>query len=128
MHARQTKKTEENGKINQDSYWYRLEREHRDVFRQLFMQYATRQGQLVRELDAIEQGLPIDEAGRAQCLVARNRFLDCTEQLLNDPHSAVHHDACMQELKALLNTWFPYWLKRREHSPIYGVWNVALLR
>ncbi len=130
MHARQTKKTDENGKIIQDSSWYWLERKHRAVFHHMFMNYAATRhthGRLVDELDAIDQGLPMDPAGRATCLIARNRFLDCTEQLRIQPNSAENYEACLKALKALLDAWFPYWLKRREDSPIYGAWRVGLL-
>ena len=130
MHARQTNKTDASGHINQDSYWHRLEREQRDAFEQLFLNYATgryTRGALIDELDAIDHGLPLDPASRAKCLTARTRFLDCTERLLA-VRSLENYEACMKEFKAMLNTYFPYWLKKRETSPVYRSWQVPLLQ
>lgn len=129
MHARQTNKTEASGKINQDSYWYRMERDYAQAFAKLFLNYAAdrnRNGQLIKELDGIDTGLPIDAAGLVACRLARNRFLDCTGRYQTE-RSDENYAACLNELKAMLNTYFPFWLKRREHSPVYGKWHIPLL-
>ncbi len=128
MHALASGKTDKNGKVVQDSYCYRMEREQGKVLEQLLLNFArhhrTKTG-LSLELDAFERTYLRSAAERATCAAARNTLL-ALAQRLERSGGAEHYRAALAGFRAYLLAYFPYWQRLKENSKAYKKWQYSL--
>lgn len=127
-HARWTDKIGDDGRARQYCYWSRIEQRHQAELAQLFLRYAQdarRQGDLIRELAAIEQVFVIDAAGREAWARRRAAFLTAAAQFAahRTPHN---YHACLTEFRALMNACFPGWKAVRERAPNWQKWKTGM--
>ena len=124
MHALSSGKTSMDGTRVQDSYWYRLEREHAAALEQLFLNYARdlrSQTGLIKELDMIEQGWSITPAELQQSRASSSAFLVCAARLEQE-RSPENYQLALAQFKEMLVTYYPQWLRKKEGDKAYKKW------
>jgi len=124
LHALSSGKADQSGKVLQDSYWYRMERQHSKALGKMLVNIARHHRKktgLSLELDAIERALLRADSERAKCKTARQKMLSLAQHLERS-RSPETYQAALAGFKALMVAILPYWQRDRENSTAYKKW------